>query len=70
MSFTANSTGGKYESRQLNCGDSSMGLPKSTNYSDRTIVRDLPISSNHSEINAHISLMQPYLVVFFWRRIK
>ena len=68
MSFTANSTGGKYESRQLNCADSSMGLPKSTNYSERTIVRDSPISLEHSEINAHISLMQPYITVYFWRR--
>ncbi len=68
MTFTANSSGGKYESRQLNCGDSSLGLPNSTNYHDRTIVRDQAISSNHSEINAHISLVQPYITVYFWRR--
>lgn len=68
VTFGTNSTGGKYESKQLNCGASSMGLPKSTNYSDRTIIRDSPISAQHSEIDAHISLMQPYIVVHFWRR--
>lgn len=68
MSFSQATTGGKYRSDQLNCGGSSMGLPTSSNYADRTIVRATAISSKHNEINAEISLVQPYEVVYFWRR--
>lgn len=68
MSFSQATTGGKYRSDQLNCGGSSMGLSTSSNYADRTIVRATAISSKHNEINAEISLVQPYEVVYFWRR--
>jgi hypothetical protein len=72
MSFTANSTGGNYVSKDLNCGESRFGFisyAQSAYYIERTIVRSNAISQSHGEINANVSLIQPYIVVYFWRRI-
>ena len=68
MSFTANSSGGKFYSDQLNSGSSGYGLSASNlGYNDRTIVRKDPVNGS-DERSANISLLNPYIVVYFWRR--
>lgn len=72
LTFTANSIGGNYVSKDLNCGESRFGFvsyAQDAYYIERTIVRSNAISQSHGEINANVSLIQPYIVVYFWRRI-
>ena len=68
MSFTANATGGKYYSDQLNSPSTYWGLTSSNfGYEDRLIIRKDPIGGTQ-ERSAQISLVQPYIVTYFWRR--
>ena len=71
MSFTANNTGGKYYSDVLNSADKQYGLRDyngPTYYNERTIVRSSDVGNGSGERNAKVSLLQPYITVFFWRR--
>lgn len=71
MSFTANNTGGKYYSDVLNSADKQYGLRSyegPTYYNERTIVRSSDVGNGSGERNAKVSLLQPYITVFFWRR--
>ena len=71
MSFTANSTGGKYYSDVLNSSDKQYGLRKNdgpTYYTERTIVRSSDVGNGSRERSAKVSLVQPYITVYFWRR--
>jgi hypothetical protein len=71
MTFSTNNTGGNYTSPNLNCGGSNYGFVRNTQagfYEDRTIVRSQALSASHGEINAKVSLLQPYITVYFWRR--
>lgn len=71
MSFSTNNTGGNYKSPNLNCGESNYGFVKNTQaayYTERTIVRSPALNASHGETNAQVSLLQPYIVVYFWRR--
>ena len=68
MSFTANGSGGKYYSDQLNSPSKYWGLTSSNfGYEDRLIIRKDPIGGTQ-ERSAKISLVQPYIVTYFWRR--
>lgn len=70
MSFAASSTGGKYYSDVLNCADKQYGLRKSdgpTYYTERTIVRSSDVGGS-AERSAQVSLLQPYITVYFWKR--
>ena len=68
MSFTANGSGGKYYSDQLNSPSTYWGLTSSNfGYEDRLIIRKDPIGGTQ-ERSAKISLVQPYIVTYFWRR--
>lgn len=69
--FGPNETGGNHVSQDLNCGESSYGFvhhSQAAYYADRTIVRSKAINGRHREINANVSLIQPYITVYFWRR--
>lgn len=71
MSFTTNNTGGKYYSDVLNSADKKYGLRSSegpTYYNERTIVRSSDVGNGSGERNAKVSLVQPYIIVYFWRR--
>ena len=71
MTFASNNTGGNYTSPNLNCGESNYGFVKNTQaayYTERTIVRSPALNASHGETNAQVSLLQPYIVVYFWRR--
>lgn len=71
ISFTANNTGGKYYSDVLNSADKQYGLRSyegPTYYNERTIVRSSDVGNGSGERNAKVSLLQPYITVFFWRR--
>lgn len=71
MSFTANNTGGKYYSDVLNSADKQYGLRDyngPTYYNERTIIRSSDVGNGSGERNAKVSLLQPYITVFFWRR--
>ena len=71
MSFTANSTGGKYYSDVLNSSDKQYGLRKNdgpTYYTERTIVRSSDVGNGSGERSAKVSLVQPYITVHFWKR--
>lgn len=71
MSFTANNTGGKYYSDVLNSADKKYGLRSyegPTYYNERTIVRSSDVGNGSGERNAKVSLVQPYIIVYFWRR--
>lgn len=73
MSFTANNTGGKYYSDVLNSADKQYGLRSyegPTYYNERTIVRSSDVGNGSGERNAKVSLLQPYITVFFWRRTE
>ena len=69
--FGPNETGGNHVSQDLNCGESIYGFVRNTQasyYIDRTIVRSKAINASHGEINANVSLIQPYITVYVWRR--
>lgn len=69
--FGPNETGGNHVSQDLNCGESIYGfvpISQAAYYADRTIVRSKAINYSHGEINANVSLIQPYITVYFWRR--
>lgn len=71
MTFSANSTGGKYYSDVLNSSDKRYGLRLNegpTYYTERTIVRSSDVGNGSGERNAKVSLVQPYITVYFWRR--
>lgn len=67
---TVGDTGGEEKSTQVTCGATQYSLYNTTQgpYYDRTLVRNTAISSSHSEINAEISLLQPYIVIKRWHR--
>ena len=72
MSFTTNNTGGKYYSDVLNSADKKYGLRSyegPTYYNERTIVRSSDVGNGSGERNARVSLLQPYITVYFWKRI-
>lgn len=69
--FGPNETGGNHVSKDLNCGESIYGFvhhSQASYYADRTIVRSKAINYSHGEINANVSLIQPYITVYVWRR--
>ncbi|WP_419023048.1 DUF859 family phage minor structural protein [Holdemanella sp.] len=69
--FGPNETGGNHVSQDLNCGESIYGFvhhSQASYYADRTIVRSKAINGSHGEINANVSLIQPYITVYVWRR--
>lgn len=72
MSFTsAGSTGGTYYSDVLNSGNKSYGFRSNegpTYYADRTIVRSSDTRTGWDERNAKVSLVQPYITIYMWRR--
>lgn len=71
MSFTVNDTGGKYYSDVLNSSDKRYGLKTDDGplfYPERTIVRSSDVGNGSGERNAKVSLVQPYITVYFWRR--
>ena len=70
MTFAAGSAGGRYTSDQINLAnpDTSGFVSGSPNYSDRIIVRKQTGGWEKSERDAMISLVQPYQVIYAWRR--
>lgn len=73
MSFATNNTGGKYYSDVLNSSDKQYGLRKNdgpTYYTERTIIRSSDVGNGSGERSAKVSLVQPYITVYFWHRIK
>lgn len=71
MSFATNNTGGKYYSDVLNSSDKQYGLRKNdgpTYYTERTIVRSSDVGNGGGERSAKVSLVQPYITVYFWKR--
>ena len=71
MSFTANATGGTYYSDVLNSSDKRYGLRSNegpTYYTERTIVRSSDVGNGSGERNAKVSLVQPYITIYMWRR--
>lgn len=69
QTFGAGATGGRYTSDQINTTDSALsGFPSNgPNYADRCIVRKQAAGYNQ-ERDAMISLVQPYQVIYAWRR--
>lgn len=67
---TVGNTGGAETSDQINCGDIKYALYGTTQgpYYDRTLVRATAIDNSHAEIDAEISLLQPYIVIKRWHR--
>lgn len=67
---TVGDTGGAETSDQINCGDTNYALHGATQgpYYDRTLVRATAIDNSHEEIDAEISLLQPYIVIKRWHR--
>ncbi|WP_067557230.1 DUF859 family phage minor structural protein [Faecalibaculum rodentium] len=67
--FGAGATGGRYTSDQINTTNSALsGFPSNgANYADRCIVRKQAAGYNQ-ERDAMISLVQPYQVIYAWRR--
>ena len=70
QTFEAGATGGRYTSDQINLADSDLSgfVSGSPNYSDRIIVRKQTGGWGQSERSAMISLVQPYQVIYAWRR--
>lgn len=70
QTFEAGATGGRYTSDQINLADSDLSgfVSGSPNYSDRIIVRKQTGGYGQSERSAMISLVQPYQVIYAWRR--
>lgn len=69
QTFGAGATGGRYTSDQINTTNSALsGFPSNgPNYADRCIVRKQAAGHNQ-ERDAMISLVQPYQVIYAWRR--
>lgn len=69
MTFGAAATGGRYTSDQINTTNQALsGFPSNgPNYADRCIVRKQAAGYNQ-ERDAMISLVQPYQVIYAWRR--
>ncbi|WP_276924207.1 DUF859 family phage minor structural protein [Faecalibaculum rodentium] len=69
QTFDAGATGGRYTSDQINTTNSALsGFPSNgRNYADRCIVRKQAAGYNQ-ERDAMISLVQPYQVIYAWRR--
>ncbi|WP_290077721.1 DUF859 family phage minor structural protein [Faecalibaculum rodentium] len=69
QTFGAGATGGRYTSDQINTTNSALsGFPSNgPNYADRCIVRKQAAGYNQ-ERDAMISLVQPYQVIYAWRR--
>ena len=66
---TVEKTGGEKISSELKCGMQNYGLQKgSSYYGDRTLVRDRNPIDSWDERSAQISLMQPYIVCYMWKR--
>lgn len=69
QTFGAGATGGRYTSDQINTTNKALsGFPSNgPNYADRCIVRKQAAGYNQ-ERDAMISLVQPYQVIYAWRR--
>ena len=69
QTFGAGATGGRYTSDQINTTNSALSgfPPNGANYADRCIVRKQAAGYNQ-ERDAMISLVQPYQVIYAWRR--
>lgn len=69
QTFGAGATGGRYTSDQINTTNSALsGFPSNgPNYANRCIVRKQAAGYNQ-ERDAMISLVQPYQVIYAWRR--
>ena len=67
--FGAGATGGRYTSDQINTTNSALSgfPPNGPNYADRCIVRKQAAGYNREQ-DAMISLVQPYQVIYAWRR--
>lgn len=65
-------TGGTKISTQINTGSSSYGYAYSSTagYSDRTLVGSSSYGSTHDEKSADISLLQPYITCYMWKRVS
>lgn len=65
-------TGGAKTSTQINTGSSSYGYTTSSQagYNDRTLVGALSYGSTHDEKSADISLLQPYITCYMWKRVS
>ena len=63
-------TGGAKISTQINTGSSSYGytLSSQAGYNDRTLVGSSSYGSTHDEKSADISLLQPYITCYMWKR--
>lgn len=70
MTFGAGATGGRYTSDQINLINPGQGgmIANSPNYADRIIIRKESGGWTASERDAMISLVQPYQVIYAWRR--
>uniref|UniRef100_UPI0023F1D727 phage baseplate protein n=1 Tax=Faecalibaculum rodentium TaxID=1702221 RepID=UPI0023F1D727 len=69
QTFGAGATGGRYTSDQINTTNPALSgfPPNGANYADRCIVRKQAAGYNQ-ERDAMISLVQPYQVIYAWRR--
>ena len=69
---TLGKTGGNKTSTEINCGDSIYGLSTAPNlgYTDRSLIRKTGISDTHGEIDAQISLLQPYITLYYIIKAK
>ena len=65
-------TGGAKISTQINTGSSSYGYTTSSQagYNDRTLVGSSSYGSTHDEKSADISLLQPYITCYMWKRVS
>ncbi len=65
-------TGGEKISTQINTGGSSYGFTTSSQsgYNDRTLVGSSSYGSTHDEKSADISLLQPYITCYMWKRVS
>ena len=65
-------TGGTKISTQINTGSSSYGFTTSSQsgYNDRTLVGSSSYGSTHDEKSADISLLQPYITCYMWKRVS
>lgn len=65
-------TGGTKISTQINTGGSSYGFTTSSpsGYNDRTLVGSSSYGSTHDEKSADISLLQPYITCYMWKRVS
>ena len=63
-------TGGAKISTQINTGSSSYGFTNSSTagYNDRTLVGSSSYGLPHDEKSADISLLQPYITCYMWKR--